>query len=82
VSNVVLIDIPADLNMEDDQGRNLAPVPDTGTALTVGSVAVAGRRGFWSWVVVEELGKGVIYFRQVTAREAARHGDLVAPLTA
>lgn len=79
---MVLIDIPADLNLEDDQGRNLAPLPNIGTPLTVGSVAVAGCRGFWSWVVVEEIQAGVIYFRQVTSREAARHGDLVAPLTA
>ena len=79
---MVLIDIPADLNTEDDQGRNLAPLPDTGPALKVGSVAVAGRRGFWSWVVVEEIEDGVIYLRQVSAREAADHGDLLAPMTA
>ena len=79
---MVLIDISADLSTEDDQGRNLAPLPDTGPYLKVGSVAVAGRCGFWSWVVVEEIEDGAIFFRQVSAREVDDHGDLLAPLTA
>ena len=74
---MIVIDIPADLNAEDDRGRNVARLPE-GRKYTAGDLAVAGRPDGWSWAVVAEVAEGFIYFRQVTAREAAQHGGLVA----
>lgn len=74
---MIQIDIDADLNMVDDEDRNLARLPQDARRLKVGGVAVAGRPGFWSWVVIEEITDSTVYLRQVTAREAASRGDLV-----
>jgi hypothetical protein len=74
---MIIIDIPADLNNEDDLGRNLAPIPG-GRVFKAGEPAVAGRSGFWSWVLIDEVDDDVVYFRQVTAPEARHHGSLVA----
>jgi hypothetical protein len=60
------IDLDADLNMEDDDGRNFARVPPSG-APAVGSVLVAGRVGFWMRVRVAEVSDGFVYFRPVSA---------------
>ena len=79
---MIYIDLPADLNLEDDQERNIARLadaihPDT---LTPGSVVVAGSPGGWSWAIIDEIDDGFVYFRQVSAREASAHGPLIAPL--
>lgn len=79
---MIQIDIDADLNMVDDDDRNLAPVPRDPARCKVGGVAVAGRPGFWSWVVIEEITDSSVFFRQVSAREAAAHGDLALPASA
>ncbi len=73
---MIQIDIDADLNMVDDEDRNLARLPADSADIKVGGVAAAGRPGFWSWVVIEEITDSCVFFRQVTAREATAHGDL------
>lgn len=73
---MIQIDIDADLNMVDDEDRNMARVPRDASRLKVGGVAVAGRPGFWSWVVIDEITDISVFFRQISAREAATHGDL------
>lgn len=79
---MIYIDLPADLNLEDDQGRNIARLADaiSPEAVTPGAVLVAGAPRAWSWAVVEILDGGFVYFRQVSAGEAARRGSLVKPL--
>jgi hypothetical protein len=79
---MIYIDLPADLNLEDDKGRNIARlaeavVPET---VTPGAVLVAGAPRAWSWAVVEAVEDGFVYFHQVSAREASQRGSLVAPL--
>jgi hypothetical protein len=79
---VIYIDLPADLNIEDDQGRNVARLADalSPDAVGAGAVVVAGASGAWSWAVVDAVETGFVYFRQISAREAAQRGTLVAPL--
>lgn len=79
---MIYIDLPADLNMEDDDGRNIARLADAVSSdrVTVGAVLVAGASHAWSWVVVDAIEDGFAYFRQVSARQAAQRGSLVAPL--
>jgi hypothetical protein len=79
---MIYIDLPADLNLEDDQGRNIARLADAVAleAVTRGAVLVAGTPRAWSWAVVEAVDSGFVYFRQVSGREAARRGSLVTPL--
>jgi hypothetical protein len=79
---MIYIDLPADLNLEDDQGRNVARLADAVApgAVTPGAVLVAGVPRAWSWAVVGAVEEGVVYFRQASAREAAQCGPLVAPL--
>lgn len=79
---MIYIDLPADLNLEDDQGRNIARLAEAVTpeAVTPEAVLVAGAPRAWSWAVVEVIEDGFVYFHQVSAREAAQHGSLVAPL--
>jgi hypothetical protein len=79
---MIYIDLPADLNFEDDQGRNIARLAEAVTpeTITPGAVMVAGAPRAWSWAVVEAVEDGFVYFRQVSARDAAQHGSLVAPL--
>jgi hypothetical protein len=79
---MIYIDLPADLNLEDDQGRNIARLSDAvrPEAVTPGAVLVAGALRAWSWAVVEAVDSRFVYFRQVSAQEAARRGSLVAPL--
>ena len=52
----------------------------TPEAVTPEAVLVAGAPRAWSWAVVEVIEDGFVYFHQVSAREAAQHGSLVAPL--
>ena len=47
---------------------------------SIAFVLVAGASRAWSWAVVEAVEDGFVYFRQVSAREAAQHGSLVTPL--
>jgi hypothetical protein len=79
---MIQIDIDADLNMVDDDDRNVARRPPDVAGLRVGGVAIAGRPGFWSWVVVEAVTADSVVFRQISAREAAVSGDLVVPAPA
>lgn len=74
---MISIDIDADLNLVDDECRNVARAPER-RRFQPGDVAVAGRPGFWSWVLIDEVTTGSIYFRQISGREAATHGDLIA----
>ena len=74
---MIVIDIEADLNLVDDQGRNVARLPMGRPQLEPGSIAVAGRPGFWSWVEIDEIDEGFVHFRQVSAQQAAARGPLV-----
>lgn len=76
---MIYIDLPADLNLEDDQGRNVARLADAVTpdALTPGAVLVAGAARAWPWAVVESVDGGFVYFRQISAARARAIGRLV-----
>jgi hypothetical protein len=80
---MIVIDIPADLNMEDDEGLNVARLADAGDQASVkpGAVLVAGAPGAWSWAIVEKVDESFVHLRQISAADAARHGPLVAPLS-
>lgn len=80
--SMIYIDLPADLSLEDDEGRNVARLAEAVTPKTVtaGAVLVSGAPRAWSWAVVEAVEDGSAYFRLVSAPEAARRGPLVAPL--
>ncbi len=71
------IDIDADLNWVDDEDRNIAKVDGAATHFKAGDVAIAGRPGFWSWILIDEIDEPWIFFRQIHSREAAAHGELV-----
>ena len=75
---MIYIGLPADLNMEDDEGRNVARLADavTPAAVIPGAVLVAGAPRAWSWAVVESVDGGFVYFRQISARVAAQRGPL------
>lgn len=79
---MIYIDLLADLNMEDDHGRNVARLADAASPdrVTDGAVLVAGAAHAWSWVIVDAIEDGFVYFRQVSARQAAQRGPLVAPV--
>jgi hypothetical protein len=79
---VIYIDFPADLNLEDEVGRNIGRLTDAVTpdAVLPGAVLVAGAPRAWSWAVVEEVDGGFVYLRQIGAQDAARRGCLVRPL--
>jgi len=66
---MIYIDLPADLNLEDDQGRNVGRLADAVTpeAVTPGAVLAAGAVRAWSWAVVDSVDGGFVYFRQVSA---------------
>jgi hypothetical protein len=78
---MIYIDLPADLNLEDDAARNIARLADAVAPDTVapGTVLVAGAPCAWSWAVVEDVDGGFVYFRQISARDAARRGSLIKP---
>jgi hypothetical protein len=73
---MIVIDIEADLNVVDDQGRNVARLPAGRAHLEPGSIAVAGRPGFWSWVEIDEIDSELVHFRQISAQQAAARGPL------
>ena len=79
---MIYIDLPADLDLEDDAARNIARLGDAVAPDTIapGTVLVAGAPRAWSWAVVEDVDGGFVYFRQISARDAARRGPLVKPL--
>lgn len=79
---MIQIDIDADLSMVDDDDRNFARLPANAARLKVGAVAVAGRPGFWSWVQIDEIDESLVFFHQLSGREAAAHGDLAVAATA
>jgi hypothetical protein len=79
---MIFIDLPADLNMEDDQGRNLGRLADAMDQgmIREGVVLVVGTPNAWSWALVEDIEGGFVFFRQISGREAARLASLVVPL--
>ena len=79
---MIYIDLPADLNLEDDEGRNIGRLADAVApeAVIPGAVMVAGTPRAWPWAVVESIDSGFVYFRQTSAQDAARRGPLVKPL--
>lgn len=79
---MIYIDLPADLNLEDDDERNIARLADAIDAGSIrpGAVVVAGSPGGWSWAIIDEIEDGFVYFHQVSAREASARGPLVTPL--
>ena len=68
---MIYIDLDADLNMEDDGGRNFTRVISPTAAPAIGAGLVAGRPDFWSWVVIDDIENDVAYFHQVSTRHAA-----------
>jgi len=77
---MIYIDLDADLNMEDDDGRNFARFTPPADAPAVGDVLVAGRPDFWSWVVIDDVDDEIVYFHQVSTRHAAQLATLVADM--
>jgi hypothetical protein len=72
---MIVIDLPADLNMEDDDGRNVARLPSR-ESFDKGAVKVAGFPGFWSWAVIDEVSDNLVYFHRVSAAEASTLAEL------
>jgi hypothetical protein len=73
------IDLPADLNREDDDGLGWALISgvDRPEIVRPGAVLRAGTERFWSWVRVTTVDDdGQVHFRQVTAAEAKASGQL------
>ena len=79
---MIYIDLLADLNLEDDQGRNVARLADAiaPSTVTPGTVLVVGDLRAWSWAVVDSVDSGFVYFRQISAQDATRRGCPVRPL--
>lgn len=69
------IDLPANLNNEDDEGLNwtlLRKAPDP-KVIVEGAVVVAGTQRFWSWARIKRVdGGGQVHFEQLGAAEASR----------
>ncbi len=74
---MIQIDIDADLNWVDDDDRNIAKIDRAAAHYKVGGVVIAGRPGFWSWILIEVIDQPWIFFRQIDSREAAAHGEIV-----
>ena len=74
---MIYIDLLVGLNLEDDQGRNVARLADAiaPSAVTPGALLVAVAPRAWSWTVVESIHSGFVYFRQISAQDAARSGQ-------
>jgi hypothetical protein len=75
---MIHIDLPADLNFEDDDGFLLARIPPSGAPVP-GSVLIAGSPLAWTWALVKDIDDGWVRYSQISMDEAARHGSLVAP---
>jgi hypothetical protein len=75
----VTIDLKADLNSEDDEGRNWALLSGATVPGVVrrGAVLRAGTERFWSWVHIDAVDDdGQVHFHQISAEEARRAGAL------
>lgn len=69
------IALRANLNNEDDEGRNWALLRDAvePDAIVEGAVVVAGTERFWSWVRIHRVDPdGQVHFEQLDADEARR----------
>ena len=69
------IALRANLNNEDDEGRNWALLRDAVNPelIVEGAVVTAGSEGFWSWVrIVHVDPDGQVHFEQIDAGEARR----------
>lgn len=77
MTEMIQIDIDADLQMEDDEERNFARLPADNPRIHVGAVAIAGRPGLWSWVLIDEIDGDIVFFHQIDRGEAEEHGQLV-----
>lgn len=79
---MIYIDLPADLNVEDDEGRNVARLDDAinPDAVTRGAVLAVGAPRAWSWAAIDAIEDGFVHFRQISAQEAARRATLITPL--
>jgi hypothetical protein len=76
----VTIDLKADLNNEDDQGRNWARLSgaEVPEAVQPGAVLRAGTERFWSWVRIDAVdADGQVHFHQIHADEAREAGAAV-----
>lgn len=70
-----LIALRANLNNEDDEGRNWALLRDAVDpgAIVEGAVITAGTERFWSWVRIHRVDPdGQVHFEQIDADEARR----------
>jgi hypothetical protein len=77
----VTIDLKADLNSEDDEGRNWARLSGalSPEAVRPGAVLRAGTERFWSWVHIDAVdADGQVHFHQVSADEARSAGAVSA----
>lgn len=78
---MIVIDLPADLNVEDDDGFHVAALP-AGASIQPGQILVAGRVGGWAWALVHDpfttAGGTFVRFASITAAEARKHGELIA----
>jgi hypothetical protein len=71
------IALRANLNNEDDEGRNWALLRDAANpeAIVEGAVVTAGTKRFWSWVRIHSVDPdGQVHFEQIDADEARRLG--------
>jgi hypothetical protein len=69
------IALRANLNNEDDEGRNWALLRDAvkPDAIVAGAVVVAGTERFWSWVRIHSVDPdGQVHFEQIDIDEARR----------
>lgn len=73
------IALKANLNNEDDEGRNWALLRDAVRPAEVieGAILTAGTKRFWSWVRIHHVDPdGQVHFEQIDADEALRlRGD-------
>ena len=75
------IDLKADLNSEDDDGRNWALLSGAEHPETIqpGAVLRAGTPRFWSWVRVDAVDPdGQVHFHQISSREADRSDQAIS----
>lgn len=72
------IALRANLNNEDDEGRNWALLRDAVNPelIVKGAVVTAGTDRFWSWVrIVQVDPDGQVHFEQIDAAEAHRESS-------
>lgn len=72
------IALRANLNNEDDEGRNWALLRDAVNPelIVQGAIVTAGTERFWSWVrIVQVDPDGQVHFEQIEADEARRESS-------